>query len=121
MATLLRKMTRKSKVGFGKKANLTIQFLLTNRNIYYLRWMYYGNSGITFFDDILDEIGVTEEYRILKPGKDLGVLAELENLNPTKRKIHKSQRQVNMENAYRHLRESIRCSKGANMRRNRRG
>lgn len=63
-----RKMTRKSMIGFGKYSDYKVQhFLDTNRNIVLID-MYYNLSHITFFDDILLDLGITPEFRIEKPG-----------------------------------------------------
>ena len=43
-----------------------------------MRWCYYNLSNITFTEDILIQLGITEEYRIEKPGKNVehGVLLD---------------------------------------------
>ena len=69
-ATILRKMSRKSVFDFGKHKDKSVQQLFDLLNIRYLRWIYFNMSGITFFDDILDQLKITEEYRIEKPGKN---------------------------------------------------
>lgn len=66
----LRSLTRKSKLGFGKHANLSIQDMINVSMHAYLRWVYFFASNITFTDDILSEIGITNKYRISKPGID---------------------------------------------------
>lgn len=66
----LRKLTRKSILGFGKYSEATVQNLLDMKYHNYLRWVYFCNSHINFFDDILEEIKVSEDYKIEKPGKD---------------------------------------------------
>lgn len=67
---LLRKLSRRSVMGFGKKHDAMVQNLLDLKNYKYLRWCYYNCSMITFMDDILDEIGVREDERISKPGNN---------------------------------------------------
>ena len=64
----LRTLTRKSKLGFGKYSDDPIWFVLQNKHTQYLRWCYYCNSTINFTDDILDEIGISKDYKIDKPG-----------------------------------------------------
>jgi len=78
-ATQLRKLTKKSTLKFGKWADLTIENLLKMEK-QYLRWVYYNSSNIDFMDDVLDELGITTEFKIQKPGKDteLGKTAEIE-------------------------------------------
>lgn len=65
----LRKMTRKSVMGFGKYEDSTVGHLIDYQKTPYLRWVYYNNSNIDFMPDVLDEIHIPVEYRIPKPGK----------------------------------------------------
>lgn len=66
----LRTMARKSVFNFGKFVGHSVQQVLNQKAYKALRWYYYCCSNISFLPDILDEIGVTEEYRIAKPGTD---------------------------------------------------
>ncbi len=68
-AALLRKLSRKSTLKFGMYSDNTVQELLTFKRFNYLRWVYFNQDKITFMDDILDELSITEHYRIKKPGK----------------------------------------------------
>ena len=71
--TTLRKMTFKSKMGFGRYSNDTVQEVL-HRTRWggrsYLVWCYFNLEKISFTDEVLDFLGVAEEDRIEKPGKD---------------------------------------------------
>lgn len=70
---LLRTLTWKSTLGFGKYKELRIQEIFDLRHTAYLRYIYYNISGINFIEDILIEIGVITTYgddRIEKPGID---------------------------------------------------
>ncbi|MBC8321219.1 MAG: hypothetical protein H8E34_10890 [Bacteroidetes bacterium] len=67
--TLLRTMTGKSIIGFGRYADMSVQQVIDLRKAPYLRWLYFNFTKITFTDDILDEINLWEEFRIDKPGK----------------------------------------------------
>lgn len=69
MITLLRTLTKKSKFGFGEYPDKTVQDLLNIKNYSYISWIYYNMSNITFTDDILDEIKIFDDRRIMKPGK----------------------------------------------------
>ena len=80
MAVLLRKLTRKSTLNFGQYAQLTVQQVLDLKHTRILRWYYYNSSNITFTDDILDELHITEERRIEKPGKNPEFGQTLDNL-----------------------------------------
>lgn len=101
---LLRKLTLKSKLGFGKYLRYTqkdsktkdivdeytIQDILSHDNSNtiipnilgnehsYLRWIYFQMENITFIDEILDELGIYEKYRIKKPGKNPDLFNVLE-------------------------------------------
>ena len=67
----LRKLTRKSRLGFGYKEikEIRIQDILIMNKHKELIKIYFGLDKITFMDDILDEIGISEDMRIEKPGK----------------------------------------------------
>ena len=67
---ILRKLTAKSTMGFGKFNSLRVGDLLAIQNHTYLRWVYFNASMIDFFEEILNEIGIDPEWRIDKPGKD---------------------------------------------------
>lgn len=65
----MRKLTLKSKLGYGKYGDLTIQSILNIRGYKYLAWVYYCQSEITFMDDVLALIGISQ--KINKPGKEV--------------------------------------------------
>jgi hypothetical protein len=67
--TLLRTMTRKSLIKFGRYADYTVDQLIQLDKRHYLRWIYYNCEQITFTDDVLDLIHISE-MQIDKPGKD---------------------------------------------------
>lgn len=77
-ATLLRTLTVKSTMGFGIHKELKVGEVINLNKKQYLRWCYYNLSNITFTEDILIQLGITEEYRIEKPGKNVehGVLLD---------------------------------------------
>jgi hypothetical protein len=83
-AIRLRTMARKSVFGFGKYADQSVQQLLDRKEYKALRWYYYYCSNISFLPDILEEAGITEEYRIAKPGTDPDMDERLQ-----KRKSHR--------------------------------
>jgi hypothetical protein len=66
---LLRKLTRKSMMNFGKYYDLTVQEIIDLLKHKYLRWVYFNCSNIDFFEDVLDEIKIPLEFRIIKPSK----------------------------------------------------
>ena len=66
--TLLRTLTRKSLMRFGKHPFRTVaDVLIIDRMELVLE--YYRNEAITFTEDILDELRLTPDRRIAKPGK----------------------------------------------------
>lgn len=63
--TLLRKLTWKSKLGFGKYADMTVKSIfIADRD--YLGFVYYNCDMIDFCDEIKQELQLIE---IAKPGK----------------------------------------------------
>ena len=80
---VLRKLTRKSQLNFGKFADFTIQDLLNIGNEEYLIWVYCSASHINFFEDILDELKIPLKYRLKKPAvnKDKKFISKLIHLN----------------------------------------
>lgn len=80
MVTLLRTLTRKSLLKYGKYSDYRVGDVLSLGNIRYLRWFYYTFDKINFTDEILDELKITEEWRIEKPGSDPNKNKELNEL-----------------------------------------
>jgi hypothetical protein len=67
-AVLLRTLTRKSLMWFGKYEGLRIQQIIDLQKQTYLRWVYYNCNGVSFTKDVLEEIRIKEDRRIPKPG-----------------------------------------------------
>lgn len=67
---LLRKLSRKSFLNFGKHFDLTVQQCIDTRKKHYLKWVYFNMSNITFLDEILDELKIPLEFRFDKPNKN---------------------------------------------------
>ncbi len=70
--TLLRTLTRKSFLKFGKYYDLTVQGVINMYNekgLNYLTWIYFNSSKINFTDDILNELCIKRDDRIVKPSK----------------------------------------------------
>ena len=67
----LRKLTRKSRLGSGFRdiKHITIHDILIMNKHQELIKIYFGLSKINFIDEILDELGISEDMRIPKPGK----------------------------------------------------
>lgn len=61
-------MTEKSLVGFGRFSDMTVGRLLTTERIIDVIHMYFGLSHISFCDELLTKLKITEEWRIHKPG-----------------------------------------------------
>jgi Leucine-rich repeat (LRR) protein len=72
---LLRTLTRKSKLGFWNftRAHDTVQVLIDRNKHQDLIAAYYKLNKINFLDDILDELKITSEWRIEKPGTDIDI------------------------------------------------
>ena len=70
MIPTLRTMTRKSKLGFGKYKDFTVQKMFDMPKKIDLISAYYKLSSINYTDDILKDLGITKKYQIQKPGID---------------------------------------------------
>jgi len=70
---LKRILTRKSILGFGYSdvRDLSVQMLIDSGRQNVLINSYFNLEKIGFIEDVLDELGITEEYRIEKPGKNM--------------------------------------------------
>jgi hypothetical protein len=67
---LLRKLTKKSTLNFGKYKDYTVGHLLGMKKQIDLTSIYFKLSTISFTDEVLDELGIPEDYKIVKPGKN---------------------------------------------------
>ncbi len=76
---VLRTMNLKSKFHFGRYKNYIIKTLLVARKTGYLRYAYYNYTTINYTNDVLMQIGITEEWRIQKPGKNPEMFFKLED------------------------------------------
>lgn len=68
MITRLRVMTRKSIIGFGRYPDYRIDDFFKMYKTWDLVSMYYKLSAVSFSDDVLNDLMITEERRIEKPG-----------------------------------------------------
>jgi hypothetical protein len=75
---LLRTLTEKSKLGFGKYADLPIWKIIDMGEKRYLRFTYYTLSNINYTEDVLRKIDVVEQDEIFKPGKNKAKLKEVD-------------------------------------------
>jgi hypothetical protein len=72
MRVLKRVLTRKSILNFGYAdvRHLSVQMILDLSRHNVLINSYFNLEKIDFTEDILDELGITSEFRIVKPNKD---------------------------------------------------
>jgi hypothetical protein len=70
MIPLKRVLTYKSKLGFGKWKDYTVQELFNLNKKDILISPYFRLSSITYTEEILIELGITNEFRIEKPSID---------------------------------------------------
>lgn len=68
---LLRKLTRKSTINFGKYKKETVNQLFSMKLEKQLISMYFKLSTISFIDEVLFDLGISDEFKIQKPGKNL--------------------------------------------------
>ncbi len=68
---VLRILTRKSthKFGYEENRDLTVQQLLDLGKHKTMISSYFGLDRISYIDDVLDELGITEDMRLKKPAK----------------------------------------------------
>jgi hypothetical protein len=92
MVVLKRILTRKSILGFGYAENrdLSVQMLLDLEKQYTLISAYFGLEKIDFTEDILEELGITPEFRIEKPNKN----RELGELFLQQRRANLSEKEI---------------------------
>jgi hypothetical protein len=83
---LLRKLTKKSTLKFGKYKDCTVDHLIAIGRKVELISAYFKLSAITFTDDILDELDITEEYRIEKPSTNVELYQEFMKIKYGKRR-----------------------------------
>lgn len=66
---LLRTMTLKSVIQAGKYSGRTVEYVIS-KDKDYLLYIYYNYNLLSFHYTILDELGISLEDRILKPGRN---------------------------------------------------
>lgn len=69
----LRTMAMKSVFDSGKYKDLSVVQLLSLNHHTYIRYCYYTYDKISFTEDVLNQVNITPEFRITKPGKDLEI------------------------------------------------
>ncbi len=87
IVTTKRVLTLKSKFGFGKYADMTIQEIINLGKVSYLRWVYFNYENIDFIPEILDTIKIPVEYRLVKPAKNPNALQEVNDKADDKHKF----------------------------------
>jgi len=90
MIPTLRTLTRKSKIGFGKNKDLTIQKHLDLNKKISLISAYYNLTSINFTEDILSELNIPKEFRIDKPGANKEMYYKMLNTKGYKKNNSKS-------------------------------
>lgn len=76
MIPTLRTLTKKSKLGFGKYKELTVQKIIDMRMPLVLISPYFKLTSINYTEDILKELRISSKYKVDKPGKDLELYYE---------------------------------------------
>ena len=77
---LLRKLTKLSLIDQGKYKGFTVGEIMKLSKLYIIK-SYFKYANITFTDDILDELRIRPEDRLVKPGKDEGKINFYTNRN----------------------------------------
>lgn len=95
----LRTLTAKSTLGFGKYSDMRVGGVLKlSSGHWYLVWVYYNYSMISFDEEVLEELIIKEADRIDKPGTDPEMYdrfieeheGKVLGSNPLNKHIHKS-------------------------------
>ncbi len=66
----LRILTEKSPLLFGERPNEIVRHVIDRNKGQILRHAYFNRGEISYNDKLFDELGITKEYRIKKPGID---------------------------------------------------
>lgn len=92
-------MTLKSTVGFGNYSYFTVSRLLELNKIRVLVGYYFLYDKISYIDEVLTLLGITEEYRIDKPGKNNFLYEKFIKENDLQvRDFKKDKRLIGMDN-----------------------
>ena len=87
MIPTLRTLTMKSKLGFGKYKDYTVQQMIDLRRNTELISAYYKLTSINYNQDILDELKIVGGYVIAKPSSDKEMYYKFLNENGYKKKL----------------------------------
>lgn len=122
---LLRKMTEKSVLGFGKFADCRVGDVIKLNHTRYLRWCYFNLAKISFVDEVMTKIKLLPEFQIEKPGTNPEKGKELDEYydmmrSPTDNlfRNNHSRRKKKAQHLQRFKRDKIFYSKGAMQARN---
>jgi hypothetical protein len=75
---MLRKLSKKSVFGFGKYKGCYVgQVMQTDKR--YIGFVYYNIAGLSFVDEILNEVGITDELVIEKPSTNSELFDKFES------------------------------------------
>ena len=116
-SVVLRTLTRKSKIGFGRLSYFTVQEMIDHKKHNKLIYAYYRLSKINFIEDILTELEITEEFRISKPGTDSSMMHKY-NKHTNNKYIPSKKRNTRGEGADKLIRLGGIASKGTLARKN---
>jgi hypothetical protein len=99
---LLRKLSLKSIIGFGKYSEWTVGKLIEFNKNHYLAYIYYTINGIDLLPEVLDIIKIPKKLKIDKPGENIELLKIYENTIFTKLKNKSKKRFIEnqRENIY---------------------
>ena len=87
-SVILRTLTEKSILWFGKYSGMSVQQVIDLKSQTYLRWIYYNMDGITFTIEVLNVLTISLNRRIPKPGTAPEMHHEIINENIEAMHIH---------------------------------
>lgn len=97
---MLRTLTLKSELKFGKFADYRVEQILQIKKFDYLVWVYFNSSNITFMPEILQTLGIT--HLINKPGVDKDYYEKYRKLQIEEFKSNRQVLTVEQASFYKH-------------------
>lgn len=82
----LRTMTMLSRMNFGKFSDKRVCDVIKHHSKY-LQWVYFNASQVSFNEEVLARLGITDEWKIAKPGKDEVLWESFPKAEPTEEEL----------------------------------
>lgn len=114
-AILKRKMTLKSKLGFGRYNDMRVSDIINIKNhagTQYLIWVYYTMKNMDFEEETLMRLRITPKFRIEKPGfsKKMMLVMKDEMFTEKEKEMMLKEKNFAMAQSYAEFREKDRLN-----------